>query len=52
MCEANAFMAKDGQEERLLESVDMVAISAIATSSEPLNKRGIRFWYQITTPAV
>ena len=27
MCEANAFMAKDGREERLLESVDMVEIS-------------------------
>ncbi|MBW2709978.1 MAG: CooT family nickel-binding protein [Deltaproteobacteria bacterium] len=27
MCEANAFMAKNGQEERLLESVDMVEIS-------------------------
>jgi len=27
MCEANAFIAKDGREERLLESVDMVEIS-------------------------
>jgi len=27
MCEANAFIAKDGREERLLESVDTVEIS-------------------------
>ena len=28
MCEANAFIAKDEREEKLLESVDMVEISA------------------------
>ena len=28
MCEANAFIARNGQEERLLERVDMVEISA------------------------
>lgn len=28
MCEANAFVEKDGREERLLESVDLLEISS------------------------